>query len=95
MGIASLVPRCCLSRNSQAHTGLSPQLAATNRRVDQYQELVAYSQEERELDHRRQERMDAPVWRRAKWWLLGRDSDSQPCYSFKDHSISLNYQIIQ
>ena len=52
---------------------LQRQLAATNRRVDQHQELVEYVQEERELQQRREERRDAPAWRRAKWWLLGRD----------------------
>ncbi len=35
-------------------------------------ELVEYVQEERELQQRREERLDAPVWRRAKWWLVGR-----------------------
>lgn len=54
---------------------LHRQLAATNKRVDQHTELVEYVQEERELHRRREERMDAPAWRRAKWWLLGRDRE--------------------
>ena len=50
---------------------LQRQLAATNRHVDEHQELVAYVKEERELQQRREKRRDAPAWRRAKWWLLG------------------------
>jgi TolA-binding protein len=38
-------------------------------------ELVEYVQEERKLQQRREERLDAPVWRRAKWWLVGRSQD--------------------
>lgn len=36
-------------------------------------ELVEYVEEERSLRQRRENRQDAPAWRRAKWWLLGRD----------------------
>lgn len=34
-------------------------------------ELVEYVERERELDQQRQQRRQAPAWRRAKWWLLG------------------------
>ncbi|MCL7417444.1 MAG: ribbon-helix-helix protein, CopG family [Halalkalicoccus sp.] len=61
----------------QENERLRDQLAATNRRVDQHTELVEYVREEREVDRRRQERMDAPAWRRAKWWLLGRDREKE------------------
>lgn len=36
-------------------------------------ELVAYVEEERELQQRQKQRRDAPVWRRAKWWVFGRE----------------------
>lgn len=36
-------------------------------------ELVEYVQEERDLRRHRKDRRDAPAWRRAKWWLLGRN----------------------
>lgn len=35
-------------------------------------ELVKYVEQERELQRRQEERQDAPVWQRAKWWVLGR-----------------------
>lgn len=54
---------------------LRKQLAATNRRVDQHQELVEYVQEERSVAQRREQRREAPAWRRAKWWLLGEPTD--------------------
>jgi predicted DNA-binding protein len=42
---------------------------------EEHDELVEYVEEER-LDRqrdreRREQRRSAPVWRRAKWWLLG------------------------
>lgn len=39
---------------------------------EEHGELVEYVEEERALQQRRQERQDAPAWRRAKWWLFGR-----------------------
>lgn len=54
---------------------LSRQLQATNRRVDDHQELQEYVAEQRELDYRRERREDrrahAGVLTRAKWWLVG------------------------
>lgn len=47
------------------------ELQATNRRVDEHAELVEYVDEQRELERRREARRDAPVWRRAKWWVFG------------------------
>lgn len=54
---------------------LRRQLQATNSRMDDVQELVEYVEEERSLQTRRQERQDAPIWTRAKWWVLGRNRD--------------------
>lgn len=50
---------------------LRRQLSATNRRVDEHTELVEFVDEQRELDRRKHRRRTAPVWTRAKWWLLG------------------------
>lgn len=48
---------------------------------DEHQELVRYAQEDREVAQREQEhremRRNAPVWRRAKWWVFGH-SDDEP-----------------
>lgn len=38
---------------------------------EEHTELVEYVEEERELKRQRDRRRTAPVWRRAKWWLLG------------------------
>lgn len=54
---------------------LQRELAATNRRVDEHQELVRYVEEERSLRERREARESAPVWRRAKWWMFGAPAD--------------------
>lgn len=51
---------------------LKNQLAAVNRRIDEVNDLVEYVEETRSLEERRLERQDAPVWRRAKWWVFGR-----------------------
>lgn len=54
---------------------LQRQLAATNARQDDVDDLVAYVEEERRDRQRARERRDAPAWRRAKWWLFGRSRD--------------------
>ena len=51
---------------------LRRQLQAVNRRESEHQELVEYVEREKTLQEQRQERQNAPVWRRAKWWLFGR-----------------------
>lgn len=56
---------------------LREQLAATNRRVDQHQELVEYVQDERSVAQKRERRREAPAWRRAKWWLLGEPAEEK------------------
>ncbi|WP_122090362.1 hypothetical protein [Halalkalicoccus subterraneus] len=38
-------------------------------------DLVEYVEREKELDQQRQQRRQAPAWRRAKWWLLGEPDD--------------------
>jgi len=54
---------------------LRRQLRATNSRERDVDEIVTYVEEERRLQQRREERRDAPVWTRAKWWLFGRSTD--------------------
>ena len=51
---------------------LQNQLNTLAGREREHGELVEYVQEERSIQERERERRDAPVWRRAKWWLLGR-----------------------
>lgn len=41
---------------------------------DEHTELVRYAEQQRSVIERREERRDAPVWRRAKWWVLGRSN---------------------
>lgn len=41
---------------------------------EEHTELVEYVEHERRLDQQREERREAPVWRRAKWWLFGAPS---------------------
>jgi len=52
---------------------LRRQLQATNSRQEDVSELIEYVEDERTLRQRERERRDAPAWRRAKWWLLGRN----------------------
>ena len=42
---------------------------------EEHTELVRYAEQQRSVLERQEERRDAPAWRRAKWWLLGRSSD--------------------
>lgn len=51
---------------------LKSQLAAVNNRIDEVNDLVEYVEETRTLERRRLEQQEAPIWRRARWWLLGR-----------------------
>jgi chromosome segregation ATPase len=45
---------------------------------EEHQELVRHVEDEREDREYRRERRNAPVWRRAKWWVLGRsESESE------------------
>ena len=54
---------------------LRNQLREANRTNDQVEELVEYVEAEKSLRDRREERLSAPAWRRAKWWLLGREEE--------------------
>jgi chromosome segregation ATPase len=61
---------------------LRQQLQEANAGKRDVDELVAYVEEERELqrqrekrEQRREERRNAPAWRRAKWWVFGRSDD--------------------
>jgi hypothetical protein len=42
---------------------------------DEHQELVRHVEDEREERKQRRERRNAPVWRRAKWWVFGHSDD--------------------
>ena len=39
---------------------------------DDVGELVEYVERERSMQEQERKRRNAPAWRRAKWWLLGR-----------------------
>lgn len=58
---------------------LERQLEATNKRVDEHQELVEYVESEKQLQtqehERRQEWRKASAVQKAKWWLLGQGDD--------------------
>jgi predicted DNA-binding ribbon-helix-helix protein len=43
---------------------------------EENKELVQYVEEERGIQQRREERRDAPLWRRARWYVFGRSDDS-------------------
>jgi predicted nucleic acid-binding Zn-ribbon protein len=43
---------------------LRSQLQATNSRIDEHQELVEYVEDEQRVRR-------APIWKRAKWWVVG------------------------
>jgi hypothetical protein len=51
---------------------LRRELRATNARQEDVGELVEYVEREKSLQKRREERRDAPLWRRAKWFIFGR-----------------------
>ena len=38
---------------------------------EENQELVRFAEEQRSLVSEQRDRQNAPVWRRAKWWVLG------------------------
>jgi Arc/MetJ-type ribon-helix-helix transcriptional regulator len=50
---------------------LREQLAARNARADDVGELVEYVEHERAIRREERRRRSAPVWKRAKWWVLG------------------------
>jgi Arc/MetJ-type ribon-helix-helix transcriptional regulator len=52
---------------------LQNQLNTLAGREREHGELVEYVEREKSLRERERERRDAPAWRRAKWWLLGRE----------------------
>jgi Arc/MetJ-type ribon-helix-helix transcriptional regulator len=43
---------------------------------EEHTELVEYVERERDLQQRREERRTAPLWRRAKWYVLGAPGDT-------------------
>lgn len=50
---------------------LRRQLRATNARQNDVSDLAEYVRDEQAIQQRREERRNAPAWRRAKWWLFG------------------------
>jgi len=42
---------------------------------EENQELVRFAKEQRSLVSEQRDRRNAPVWRRAKWWVLGRGQE--------------------
>jgi Arc/MetJ-type ribon-helix-helix transcriptional regulator len=56
---------------------LRRELRAANARQEDVGELVEYVEREKSMQERREERRDAPIWRRAKWWLFGRNSEGE------------------
>ena len=58
---------------------LQDQLAATNRRVDEHQELVAFAEEQRELERYREARErrkdEANLFTRLRWKITGMPAD--------------------
>ncbi len=48
---------------------LRDQLAARNKREEEVTDLARYVQEEREW-------RTAPIWTRAKWWVIGKPQES-------------------
>ena len=57
---------------------LRDQLTAMNSRQEDVAELVEYVETERSLAERREELRRQPIWRRAKWWLLGTNAGQRP-----------------
>lgn len=50
---------------------LKDQLAATNQRIDETNDLVEYVEEERSLKRESKQRRKYSVFRRGWWWLAG------------------------
>lgn len=62
----------------QKRDRLQRQLRETNKRIDDVDEVVSYVKEEKEINEIRRERekklneiKSAPIWKRAKWKILG------------------------
>ena len=44
---------------------------------EENQKLVKFAEEQRSLVSEQRDRQNAPVWRRAKWWVFGGDQDRE------------------
>ena len=62
-------------RLQRERDSLQNQLNTLAGRDREHGELVEYVEQEKSLKERELARRDAPVWRRAKWWILGRRMD--------------------
>lgn len=67
-----------LENVKQERDRLQRQLRETNKRIDDVDEVVSYVKEEKEINKIRRERekkldkiKSAPIWKRAKWKILG------------------------
>ncbi len=54
---------------------LEEKLQVANSQADDVGELVEYVEHERAVRERERERRQAPIWERAKWWVLGEPDD--------------------
>jgi len=54
---------------------LEEKLAAANSRSDDVGEIVEYVERERAVRERERERRQAPIWKRARWWVFGEPDD--------------------
>jgi|APHM01.1.fsa_nt_gi hypothetical protein len=64
-----------LEEAEQERDRLREQLVAQSARIDDVEELLEYLKQERGVRERERERRRAPIWERAKWWVLGEPAD--------------------
>lgn len=60
---------------AQERDRLEEKVAAANTRADDVGEIVEYVERERAVRERERERRRAPIWERARWWILGEPGD--------------------
>ena len=71
--------RACISSYERAeelqqeNQRLRREKRAVIERRDEHRELVEYVEGERELQKMERERRNAPIWRRIRWFIRGRD----------------------
>jgi Arc/MetJ-type ribon-helix-helix transcriptional regulator len=59
-------------RLQRERDSLQNQLNTLAGREREHGELVEYVEQEKSLKERERERRDAPIWKRARWFVLGR-----------------------
>lgn len=65
----------CITDLERENERLRNEKRALIRHREERTDLVEYVEREKELNQQRQQRRQAPAWRRAKWWLLGEPDD--------------------